>query len=107
MTVAIQRMLVGLTTCLSLTLALAAGMAPVSLADTGPAAQTLPSSQSIRGEVIVITDNFYLVKEAVGKGMVQVLTSKATKVEQPIRMGDDVVAELSNEGVATSIKKAR
>lgn len=107
MIVAIQRMLVLPMTCLCLTLALAAGFAPAGLADTGPVAQAVSPPQSIRGEVVVITDDFYLVKEAVGKGMVQVLTSKATKVEQSIRMGDDVVAELSKEGVATSIKKAR
>lgn len=107
MIAAIQRPLAVLMTCLSLTLAPAAGLAPVSFADTGPPVQTVPPPQSIKGELVLITDEFFLVKDAVGNAMVQVLVSKATKVEQPIRMGDKVVAELSQEGVATSIKRAR
>lgn len=95
------------TTCLAVTLALATGFQPLSLADTGASSHTQPGPQSIRGEVILITDDFYLVKDAVGKGMVQVLVSKATRLEKPIRMGDNVVAELSKEGVAVSIKKAQ
>lgn len=93
--------------CLAVALAVGAAFPPAGHANTPGPADSLSSSSSIRGEVIVITDEFYLVQDAVGKGPVQVMVSKATKLEQPIRMGDSIVAELSKEGYAVAIKKAK
>ena len=63
------------------------------------------ASQAVRGEVMIITDSFYVVKDAVGKGMVQVLVNKATELDGLIKQGDQIVAQLSTEGYALSIKK--
>lgn len=93
--------------CLTVALAAGAAVPPAGEANTSGPADSLSDPQSIRGEVIVITDEFYLVQDAVGKGPVQVMVSKSTKLEQPIRMGDSIVAELSKEGYAVTIKKAK
>jgi len=96
-----------LAACLAAALAAGAVVPPAGRANTPGPADSLSERQSIRGEVIVITDDFYLVQDAVGKGPVQVMVSRATKLEEPIRMGDSIVAELSKEGYAVTIKKAK
>lgn len=62
-------------------------------------------SQSVKGKVMIITDEFYVVQDAVGKGMVQVLVNKATKLDRSIKKGDWVQAILAADGYAVSIKK--
>lgn len=63
--------------------------------------------QSVKGEVMIITGEFYVVQDSVGKGMVQVLVSKATKLDRSVKKGDKVEATLAADGYAVSIKKAQ
>jgi hypothetical protein len=54
---------------------------------------------------MLITDAFYVVKDAVGQGMVQVLVNKDTELDRSIQPGDQIEAKLSSEGFALSIRK--
>ncbi|MDE3034610.1 MAG: hypothetical protein KGJ14_01435 [Nitrospirota bacterium] len=75
----------------------------------GPSSLPSPGavSQSVKGEVMIVTDEFYVVQDSVGKGMVQVLVGKATKLDRSIKKGDTVEATLAADGYAVSIKKKK
>lgn len=64
-----------------------------------------PGSQTVKGEVVLITDAFYVVQETVGKGMVQVLLDKDTELDRSIKAGAQIEARLAPVGVALSIKE--
>lgn len=89
-----------------LTILLAVG--PSSAADA-PAA---PGTQTVQGEIVIITDDFYLVKDSTGKS-VQLRLSKVfqgakdTKIEGILKAGDKVEAQVEPDGHALSIKKAK
>ncbi len=85
---------------------------PVLSEGASPASPPSPlrsgaASQSVKGEVMIVTDEFYVVQDSVGKGMVQALVGKATKLDRSIKKGDKVEATLAADGYAVSIKKAR
>jgi hypothetical protein len=64
------------------------------------------SSGLVKGEVLIVTDDFYLVKERGGKG-VQVRLDKTTKRDGVIKVGDRVEAQVSTDGRALSIKQSK
>jgi hypothetical protein len=67
---------------------------------------TEQSNGVLKGEVLIITDDFYLIKERSGKG-VQVYLDKSTKRTGTIKIGDSVEAQVSSDGRALSIKLAK
>ena len=60
----------------------------------------------VKGEVLIVTDDFYLIKERNGKG-VQVHLDKSTKRNGTIKLGDSVEAQVSTDGRALSIKLSK
>jgi hypothetical protein len=60
-------------------------------------------ADQVKGEVLIVTDDFYLIKERNGKG-VQVHLDKSTKRSGAIKVGDNVEAQVSVDGRALSIK---
>lgn len=87
---------------------LCGGLSPA--ADEPPPAS---SPQTIKGEVVIITDEFYLVQDSNGKS-VQLRLSKTsldskkdTKIEGPLKAGDKVEAVVEADGHALTIKKVR
>jgi hypothetical protein len=75
---------------------------------------TAPTPRTVTGEVIVVTDDFYVVKDADGKPTQLRLSknfqdgNKDTRIEGGhIKQGDKVEAEVEPDGHALSIKKAR
>jgi Cu/Ag efflux protein CusF len=83
---------------------------PALAADQPPAAS---SPQTVKGEVVIITDEFYLVQDATGKS-IQVRLSKTsmdgqkdTKIEGPLKAGDKIEAVVEADGHALTIKKVR
>jgi hypothetical protein len=60
----------------------------------------------LKGEVLIVTDDFYLIKERGGKG-VQVHLDKSTKRNGTIKVGDNVEAQVSTDGRAVSIKLSK
>jgi hypothetical protein len=85
----------------------------VSLAeDSNPATN---SPRTIKGEVIIVTDEFYLVQDSTGRST-QLRLSKAsmdgkmdgkkdTKIEGALKAGDKVEAVVEADGHAITIKK--
>jgi hypothetical protein len=80
-----------------------------SLAADQPAPASPP--QTIKGEVVIITDEFYLVQDSAGKS-VQLRLSKTaldgkkdTNIEGQLKAGDKVEAVVEADGHALSIKK--
>ncbi len=90
-----------------ITLALPVPSEGASAAGPPPLPSPGAVSQSVKGEVMITTDEFYVVQDSVGKGMVQVLVGEATKLDRSIKKGDKVEAMLAADGYAISIKKAR
>lgn len=68
--------------------------------------------QTVTGEILIVTDEFFLVKDAVGKS-VQLRLSKVfqgakdTKIEGVLKAGDKVEAQVEPDGHAFSIKKVQ
>jgi hypothetical protein len=77
----------------------------VTMAFGTPAFATKGSDQGglLKGEVLIVTDDFYLIKERNGKG-VQVHLDKGTKRSGTVKVGDNIEAQVSGDGRALSIK---
>jgi hypothetical protein len=69
-------------------------------------AEKTSGSGVLKGEVLIVTDDFYLIKERGGKG-VQVRLDKTTKRDGAIKVGDNVEAQVSTDGRALSIKQSK
>jgi hypothetical protein len=69
-------------------------------------AEKTSSGGVLKGEVLIVTDDFYLIKERGGKG-VQVHLDKSTKRNGTIKVGDNVEAQVSTDGRALSIKLSK
>jgi hypothetical protein len=78
----------------------------LSMAFGMPALAAKGSDQTLKGEVLIVTDDFYLIKERNGKG-VQVHLDKGTKRSGTIKVGDNVEAQVSGDGRALSIRVAK
>jgi len=64
-----------------------------------------PGSQAIKGDLLKIDGEFYVVKDASGKE-VRLHVDKTTKVEGALKAGDQIEAQASEKGHALSIKPA-
>ena len=62
-------------------------------------------SQAIKGDLLKIDGEFYVVKDASGKE-VRLHVDKTTKVEGALKAGDKIEAQASEKGHALSIKPA-
>lgn len=77
-------------------------------ADPNPSAT---SPQTIKGEVVIITDEFYLVQDSTGKSTQLRLSKtsmdgrKDTKIEGSLKAGDKIEAVVESDGHALTIKK--
>jgi len=89
-----MRKLAGL---LAIALMLAFGTATVTLA---------AGEQTIKGDLLKIEGEFYVVKDASGKE-VRLHVDKTTKVEGAVKAGDKIEAQATDKGHAMSIKPAQ
>lgn len=78
-------------------------MVGVSFAGNEMPAHSASSPQAVKGEVIMITDEFLVVEDPTGKGVV-VLFDKDTKRKTAIKVGDKIEAQVSPDGYAESIR---
>ena len=82
----------------------------VGLVSLGHGAEPIPTNSSkaaasdlmIRGDVQMIEDEFYFVKDTTGH-QVRLHVNNETKLEDRIKVGDKIEARVTSEGHATSI----
>lgn len=87
---------------------LSVGMAPLTYAAepmAAPGEMVAPGSQAIKGDLLKIEGEFYVVKEASGKE-VRLHVDKTSKLDGTFKAGDKIEAEASPQGHALSIKPA-
>jgi len=77
--------------------------APTVMAASGDTAA--PGSQAIKGDLLKIDGEFYVVKKASGKE-VRLHVDKTSKVEGELKPGDKIEAQASEKGHALSSKPA-
>jgi len=94
-----MKKLIGL---IALTAILCLGLAPLTYAADEPAAA---GSQTVKGDLLKIEGEFYVVKDAAGKE-VRLHVDKSTKVEGSLKAGDKIEAQATDKGHATLIKPA-
>lgn len=93
---------------------LGVGLAPLTYAaeptaapgEMGAAGSQAAGSQAIKGDLLKIDGEFYVVKDASGKE-VRLHVDKTSKVEGNLRAGDKIEAQASDKGHALSIKPAK
>ncbi|MGQ0696078.1 MAG: hypothetical protein ACT4OL_10950 [Nitrospiraceae bacterium] len=81
---------------------LSVGMAPLTYAAEQMAA---PGSQTVKGDLLRIDGEFYVVKDPSGKE-VRLHVDKTSKLEGTFKAGDKIEAQASDQGHALSIKPA-
>jgi hypothetical protein len=59
----------------------------------------------VQGEVLKMEGNTYLIRDETGKE-VRLTINKDSKVDKAFEVGDRIVAQVSDQGVATLIKKS-
>ena len=92
---------------------LSVGMAPlmsaagqrVDLAAPGEGEMAAPDSQVVKGDLLKIDGEFYVVKDASGKE-VRLHVDGTSKLEGTFKAGDKIEAQASDKGHALSIKPA-
>jgi hypothetical protein len=77
---------------------------------TGPADPGVNPGQAqgfkiVQGEVLKMEGNTYLIRDETGKE-VRLTVTKDSKVDKAFEVGDRIVAQVSDQGVATLIKKS-
>lgn len=87
---------------LILALLVTVAMVGVSFAANEVPAPSASASQAVKGEVLMTTDEFLVVKEPIGKGL-QLFFDKGTKRDTTIKAGDKIEAQVSPDGHAKSI----
>jgi hypothetical protein len=70
-----------------------------------PGDMSAPGSQAIKGDLLKIDGEFYVVKDASGKE-VRLHVDKTSKLEGTFKAGDKIEAQASEKGHALSIKPA-
>ena len=70
-----------------------------------PGDMSAPGSQAIKGDLLKIDGEFYVVKDASGKE-VRLHVDKTSKLEGTFKAGDKIEAQASDKGHALSIKPA-
>jgi len=81
---------------------LSVGMAPLTYA-AEPMAE--PGSQAVKGDLLRIDGEFYVVKDTSGKE-VRLHVDETSKLEGTFKAGDKIEAQASDKGHALSIKPA-
>jgi hypothetical protein len=87
---------------------LSVGMARLTYAAepmAAPGEMAAPGSQAIKGDLLKIDGEFYVVKEMSGKE-VRLHVDKTSKLEGTFKAGDKIEAQASDKGHALSIKPA-
>lgn len=85
-----------------LTAALSFGLATLTYAAEEPMAA---GSQTVKGDLLKIEGEFYVVKDASGKEL-RLHVDKSTKVEGDVKAGDKIEAQATDKGHAISVKPA-
>jgi uncharacterized protein YdeI (BOF family) len=76
-------------------------MASLSLA----ADMAAPSTQTVKGDLLKIDGEFYVVKDAAGKE-VRLHVDKTSQLDGTFKAGDKIEAQATDKGHASSIKQA-
>jgi signal peptidase I len=87
---------------------LTVGMAPLTFAAepmAAPGEMAAPHSQAIKGDLLRIDGEFYVVKEPSGKE-VRLHVDGTSKLQGTFKAGDKIEAQASDKGHALSIKPA-
>ena len=87
---------------------LSVGMAPLTYAAeqmAAPGEMAAPGFQAIKGDLLRIDGEFYVVKDASGKE-VRLHVDGTSKLEGTFKAGDKIEAQASDKGHALSIKPA-
>lgn len=63
-----------------------------------------PGSQTIKGDVLKIDGEYYVVKDSTGKE-VRLHVDKTSKLEKDLKAGDKIEAQVTDKGHAQSIKR--
>jgi hypothetical protein len=77
------------------------GMASLSFA----ADMAAPSTQTVKGDLLKIDGEFYVVKDTAGKE-VRLHVDKTSQLEGTFKAGDKIEAQATDKGHAASIKQA-
>lgn len=78
----------------------------ISTAIAAQPVQNLSASQTVKGEVLIISEDLFVVKNKEGQGLALSLV-ESTKVDTGVRVGDKVEATVTTDGTAVSIKKSQ
>jgi len=87
---------------------LSVGMAPLTYAAepmAAPGEMAAPGSQAVKGDLLRIDGEFYVVKDTSGKE-VRLHVDGTSKLEGTFKAGDKIEAQASDKGHALSIKPA-
>jgi hypothetical protein len=79
------------------------GMASYSYAADDMAA---PSTQTVKGDLLQIVGDFYVVKDTDGKE-VRLHVDKTSQLDGTFKAGDKIEAQATDKGHASSIKQAK
>ena len=82
---------------------LGVGMASLSFAASDTAT---PSSQTVKGDLLKIDGDFYVVKDMSGKE-VRLHVDKTSQLDGTFKAGDKIEAQATDKGHASSIKQAK
>ena len=82
---------------------LGVGMASLSFAADDMAA---PSTQTVKGDLLKIDGEFYVVKDTAGKE-VRLHVDKTSQLDGTFKAGDKIEAQATDKGHASSIKQAK
>lgn len=75
------------------------------LADPGVNPGQAQGFKIVQGEVLKMEGNTYLIRDETGKE-IRLMITKDSKVDKAFEVGDRIVAQVSDQGVATLIKKS-
>ena len=87
---------------------LSVGMAPLTYAAeqmAAPGEMAAPGSQAVKGDLLRIDGEFYVVKDTSGKE-VRLHVDGTSKLEGTFKAGDKIEAQASDKGHALSIRPA-
>ena len=82
---------------------LSVGMASLSFAAGDTAT---PSSQTVKGDLLKIDGEYYVVKDMAGKE-VRLHVDKTSQLDGTFKAGDKIEAQFTDQGHASSIKQAK
>ena len=82
---------------------LSVGMASLSFAADDTAT---PSSQTVKGDLLKIDGEYYVVKDTAGKE-VRLHVDKTSQLDGTFKAGDKIEAQATDKGHASSIKQAK